>query len=90
MRAKLVNENLRMDLGLDLYNRLKRLIPDIKANMDDNGNIYIPYATSTSEQREIIWEEFDEEDVDYFVTDDAGPNDDSIGIIVEKGTEHEF
>ena len=94
-RETLIRENIEFERGLEpnkamgigygeLLLELKKLIPDIVANVDDNGNIFIPYKTSTVKQRGLIYQHFDTE-----WTDDAGPNFDSIGLIVQKGTIYE-
>jgi len=75
-------EDKKLNLSLDLYKEIRNLIPDMTINFTKNHNLLIPYDESTAEQRQIIWDTFDKEDTPYFVTDDAGPNYDSLGIIV--------
>jgi len=65
---------------INIYKKVKAIIPNIKIYFSNTGGVLIPSSKISEKQHNKLFKVFDVENDDYFITDDAGPNDEYIGI----------
>lgn len=88
-----INKNTEEDdvnLLIKIYSKVKKLLPKIKiyfskpSGYTSNGAILIKYSDINSNEKDLLFKEFDIESDDFYITDDAGPNEEYVGIYLNS------
>lgn len=89
------NEEENIDILLDIYKKVKDIVKDKRiyffkpSGHTSNSAILIAYKDISEKEKEKLFKTFDVETDDFYITDDAGPNAEYIGIYLNDGENFE-